>query len=240
MEQMQKTSTAKLVRKRVLASRHRVWRSHEFEGSSDAVQAELRRLVKAGELAHLRRGVYWRGKKTRFGMAVADQGQALRMVLGKSAAIGAAGWYGANLLGLSTQISPVEELAISTRPPSGFSHLRLIDRSQRSGRHDARLSDLEVTFLEAIEGWESYVELRPRQAVKRFAELIENDDIRVNKLVTAAKTEPAVVRERLRALLIDLGRDTDAGQIEGARSDSARKRALSVFPAAFEPALASA
>jgi hypothetical protein len=240
MDQTLKTSTAELVRKRVLASRDRVWRSQEFEGSPDAVQAELRRLVKAGDLQHVRRGVYWRGRKTRFGMAVADQGRALRKVLGKSTAVGAAGWYGANLLGLSTQISPVEELAISTRPPSGFSHLRLIDRSQRIGRHDARLSDLEVTFLEALEGWDNYVELRPDRAVKRFGELIEDGSVRIAKVVEAAATEPAVVRERLRALLVGLGREEDAGQIEGARSDSARARALSVFPAAFrvEPAFA--
>jgi hypothetical protein len=229
-------STASAVRRRVLASGDRIWRTEEFEGSRDAVQAELRRLVRAEELERIRRGVYWRGHKTRFGMAVADQAQALREVLGKQAAIGAAGWYATSLLGLSTQVSPRQVLAMTARPPAGFDHLHLVDRSQRIGRHDARLSSLEVTMLEAIEGWEMYVEARPDRAVRRFLEMIGDGSVRVAKLVAATKTEPVVVRERLRWLLVESGRDADAEKIDGARSDSARQRALSVFPRAQEGA----
>jgi hypothetical protein len=227
-------STASVVRRRVLASRDRIWRTEEFEGGHDAVQAELRRLVEAGELERLRRGVYWRGHKTRFGMTVADQVQALLEVLGKQATIGAAGWYATSLLGLSTQVSPRQVLAMTARPPAGFDHLQLVDRSQRIGRHDARLSSLEVTMLEAIEGWEKYVEAKPDRAVRRFLEMIDDGSVRVAKLVAATKTEPVVVRERLWWLLVESGRDVDAGKINRARSDSARQRALSVFPRARE------
>jgi Transcriptional regulator, AbiEi antitoxin len=232
-------SIASTVRRRVLASGDRIWRTEEFEGSRDAVQAELRRLVRAGELERLRRGVYWRGRKTRFGMTAADQVRALSEVLGKQATIGAAGWYAASLLGLSTQVSPRRVLAMTARPPAGFNYLQMIDRSQRIGRHDARLSSLEVTMLEAIEGWEKYVEAKPERAVGRFLEMIGDGSVRVAKLVAAAKTEPAVVRERLKWLLIQSGRDADAERIEGARSDSARRRALSVFPRAKEGAALS-
>jgi len=223
-------STAKSLRSRILASKDRVWRTQDFEGSRDAVQAELRRLVRAGELERIRRGVYWRGHKTRFGMAVVDEGKALRKLLGRHAGVGAAGWYATNLLGLSTQVPPTEILAVTGRPPSGFSHLKLIDRSQRIGRKEARLNDLEITFLEALEGWDKYVEKRPTMATKRFLELLENGNVRVARLVAAATTEPAVVRERLRQLLVEGGWDEAAARIEGARSESARKRALSVFP----------
>jgi putative AbiEi antitoxin of type IV toxin-antitoxin system len=224
-------STAKVVRKRILASRDRIWRTQDFKGSRDAVQAELRRLVRAGEIERIRRGVYWRGRKTRFGLAVADEGRALRKVLGGHKGIGAAGWYATNLLGLSTQVSPIEVLAVTGRPPTGFPHLKLIDRSQRTGRRDARLNDLEITLLEALEGWDKYVEQRPVAAVDRFQELLSSGRVRIPRLVDAATTEPAVVRERLRRLLIEGGWDGDATRIERARSDSARERALSVFPA---------
>ena len=230
---MSQESTAKVVRKRILASRDRIWRTQDFEGSRNAVQAELRRLVRAGEIERMRRGVYWRGRRTRFGLAVADEGRALRKLLGKYRGVGAAGWYATNLLGLSTQVSPIEVLAVTGRPPTGFPHLKLIDRSQRTGRHDARLNDLEITLLEALEGWEKYIEQEPIAAVERFQDLLNGEEVRIPRLVEAAKTEPAVVRERLRRLLIQGGRDEDAARIERARSDSARERALSVFPAAW-------
>lgn len=223
-------STAAEIRHRILASRDRIWRVEDFEGSDDAIQAELRRLVRAGELDHVRRGIYWRGQKTRFGMTPANEGSALRKLLGRHTAIGAAGWYAANLLGLSTQVSPIEVLAITARPPAGFSHLKLIDRSGRLGRRDERLNDLEVTILEALEGWETYVEERAETALDRFRDLLTDENVRAAKLAAAAHSEPAVVRERLRQVLLCAGMDFDANRIQRARSSAARRRALSVFP----------
>lgn len=223
-------STAGKIRRRILGSRDRIWRIEDFEGSGDAIQAELRRLVRAGELDHVRRGVYWRGRKTRFGMTPASEGRVLRELLGRHTAIGAAGWYAANLLGLSTQVSPIEVLAITSRPPAGFPHLKLIDRSGRLGRRDERLNELEVTILEALEGWETYVEEGAEKALVRFRDLIVNDDVRVVKLAAAAYSEPALVRERLRHLLLFAGMDTEADRIQRAKSIDTRRRALSVFP----------
>jgi hypothetical protein len=223
-------STAHAVRRRVLGSSDRMWRTEEFDGSSNAVQSELRRLLKAGELERIRRGLYWRGRRTRFGTTAPDAGEALRNVLGKRAAVGATGWYATNLLGLSTQVSPVETLAVSGRPPTGMQGVKMVDRSQRVGRNDARLTDLEVTFLEALEGWDRYVEAKPKKAVAKFEELMKNGDVRVDRLVSASKTEPAVVRERLRRLLLDAGWAEEAAGVNGARSESAKRRASAVFP----------
>jgi hypothetical protein len=222
-------STAREVRRRILGSRDRIWRVEEFDGSVDAVQSELRRLVKAGELEHLRRGVYWRGHRTRFGMTVASETQALRKVLGHQVAIGATGWHATNLLGLSTQVSPVEMLAITARPPAGFSHLKLVDRSRRVERREQRLNDLEITVLEALEGWDRYVEEPSERASARFRALLGRDNVRIERLVSAAKSEPAVVRERLRQVLEDGGWSAEADRIPRARSRAAKDRALAVF-----------
>jgi len=223
-------STAAEIRRRILGSRDRIWRIDDFEGSGDAIQGELRRLVRAGELDHVRRGIYWRGRKTRFGMTPASEGGVLRKLVGRHTAIGAAGWYAANLLGLSTQVSPIEVLAITSRPPAGFSHLKLIDRSGRLGRRDERLNELEVTILEALEGWETYVEEGAEKALVRFRDLILNEDVRVVRLAAAAYSEPALVRERLRHVLLFAGMDTEADRIQRAKSKDTRRRALSVFP----------
>lgn len=225
-------STAETVRARVLRSQNRFWAVEEFEGSPDAVNAELRRLVRQGELEHLRRGVYWRGAKSRFGMALPRTGSALRRVLGDKEAVGAAEWYATNLLGLSTQVSPTEVLAVSRRPPKGFDQVRLVNRAMRTGRRDYKLNDLEVTILEALEGWDRYVEASPGEALARFVELIRSDEVRVERLVHASKTESAAVRERLRAVLINAGENKLARKITRARSESARRRALNVLRSA--------
>jgi hypothetical protein len=222
-------STAADVRRRVLRSHNRYWQVEEFEGSPDAVQAELRRLVREGELEHVRRGVYWRGEKSRFGMSIPRTASALREVLGEDEAIGAAEWYATNLLGLSTQVSPTEVLAVSRRPPKGFEHVRLLSRANRTGRRDRKLTDLEVTFLEALEGWDRYVEAHPQTALKTFTQLLDRDDVRPERLALAAKTEPAVVRERLRAVLQAAGHAQQADKIPRARSAEARARALKVL-----------
>jgi hypothetical protein len=219
------------VRSRVLKSQNRFWAIEEFDGdgSPDAVNAELRRLTQHGDLEHVRRGVYWRGAKSRFGMALPRTGSALRRVLGDKEAVGAAEWYATNLLGLSTQVSPTEVLAVSRRPPKGFGQVRLVNRATRTGRRDYKLNDLEVTILEALEGWDRYVEASADEALARFVELIKSDEVRAERLVYASKTEPAAVRERLRAVLINAGEDELARKVTRARSESARRGALDVL-----------
>jgi hypothetical protein len=73
-------SVAQQVRGRVLRSGERLWQVEDFEGSPSAVSNELRRLIARGELMRVRRGVYWRGKKSRFGMIEASQGEAVQKV----------------------------------------------------------------------------------------------------------------------------------------------------------------
>jgi hypothetical protein len=108
--------------------------------------------------------------------------------------------------------------------------VRVIDRSSRTGRRDARLNEFEVTLLEALEGWDRHVELRPAAALARFVALLNRDEVRIGRLIRAAATESSVVRERLRAVLAHGGWAKEADRVEAARSASSRSRALSVLP----------
>lgn len=222
-------SVAADVRQRVLRSEDRFWNVDDFGGQPHAVAMELKRLVEAGELERVRRGVYWRGRKTRFGMRVASAVEALREVAGDREAVGAAGWYATNLLGLSTQVSPEPVVSITSRPPTGLHGVRVINRASKRGRRDARLNDIEVTLLEALEGWDKYVELDRASALDRFVELFRRPDVRVDRLVRASRTESAVVRERLRAVLKHGGWREQAPKITRARSRSSRERAYRVI-----------
>jgi len=221
-------STAAEVRRRVLGSGDRFWHVAQFHGPAHAVALELRRLVQAGELERVRRGTYWRGRKSRFGRTAPAAIQALRRVVARSEAVGAAGWYATNLLGLSTQVSPVPVVSVTARPPEGLHGVRLIDRSARRGRRDARLNVTEVTILEALDGWDRYVELDRRAAMKRFIQLLGTPEVRIDRLVRASSTESPRVRERLRAVLSAGGWADEAGEVQAARSRSSREGALRV------------
>lgn len=228
-------SVAERVRKRVLTSRERMWRVEDFEdleangGSTSAVNNELRRLVARGELARVRRGVYWRGTRSRFGTSIAPVADTLRKSVGEREAVGATGWHATNLLGLSTQVSPVETYAVTHRRPDGLTKVKVSTRAARSARRDAKLTGLEVTFLEALEGWERYVETDSETAIKRFGDILHSDGLRVERLVSASRTEPPAVRERLRAILERSGEHDAAEHIRRARDPRTRQRALEVL-----------
>jgi len=222
-------SAAADVRRRVLRSSDRFWHVEDFDGDPHAVVLQLRRLVEAGQLERVRRGVYWRGRKTRFGMAVPPAVAAVREIVGDSEAVGAAGWHATNMLGLSTQVSPTPVVAVTQRPPTGLRGIRVINRASRVGRRLTKLNEVEVTLFEALEGWERYVELDRAEALDRFAKLLKRSDVRVNRLVRAAETESPRVRERLRAVLMHAGLHQEAAKIEGARHRSSRERALAVL-----------
>lgn len=223
-------STAAVVRTQILRSQDKFWRIIDFDAKPHAVAMELRRLVDAGELERVRRGVYWRGRKSRFGRDVPAAVQALREVVGAGEAVGAAGWYATNLLGLSTQVAPQPVVSTTRRPPTGLRGVRVINRASRIGRRDAKLNDIEVTLLEALEGWDKYVELEKKKALARFVELLRQPDVRLNRILRASVTESPVVRERLRAVLQHGGWREAASRIVRARSRTSSARALRVIP----------
>jgi hypothetical protein len=221
-------SIAHTVRRRVVRSSECFWRNEDFKGEADAVEITLRRLVAEGELERIRRGVFWRGRPTRFGMSAPSPVAAVLEVLGDAEAVGAAEWYATNLLGLSTQVSPVPVVAVSRRAPTGFAHVRLVDRASRTARRDARLNDFEVTLLEALDGWDRFVEVDAASAATLLLAALTREEVRMDRLVKASRTEPPKVRERLRWLLTRAGRDDQASRIDRARSRAGRDTALAV------------
>lgn len=225
-----KESVASRVREEVGGSTDRYWSIEDFGFDSHAVASELSRLRRAGELEWVRRGLYWRGRRTRFGVAGAPAVDAVRKLVSEDEALGAAGWYATSLLRLSTQVSPVPMVAVTCRVPTSLKDVRVIDRSNRSGRRAAELNETEVTYLEALEAWEENVELGNEEALSRFIELLELDALRAEKLVEASKTESSRVRERLRAVLVESGASELADRVQGAKSPSSVRRARKVLP----------
>ena len=105
---------AAALRERVLKHDDRYWSLEDLGDPAPAELRELSRLVKAGELRRVRRGLYWRGRKTLFGMAPPPEASAVRALLG-GIAIGPAGASAATELGLSTQVPAVMTVASPRR-----------------------------------------------------------------------------------------------------------------------------
>ncbi len=215
---MSSSGATPTVRERVLASRDRFWRPEDFNGySSGAVTHALGRLERSGELRRPRRGLYWRGSPTPFGMAPPPDSQLVN-ALAPSRGSGPAGRSAALALGLSTQVPRRETVAVPARAPTSTDRVRFVSRAASTKRKTTALRPAEVALLEVLRDWETLVESPADEATTRIVSLVRSGDIRPERIATASSTEPATVRERLRGLLDRIGRPELAATIPPARS----------------------
>lgn len=198
-------ATASRERDRILRSRDQFWRPSDLATSGSTTLHLLANLVEAGELRHIRRGLYWRGGTSPLGMSY-PRTEVLIGELAPGPGVGPAGLYAANLLRLSTQVPRQAEIAVPYRAPRNHRTTRFWGRPARHGRRSAGLNQTEVAFLEVLASWENTVESPPNQARKRLLELLSSEVVRADHLALAAVTESATTRARLRELLRAHGR----------------------------------
>jgi hypothetical protein len=210
------------VRRRVLRSRNRFWRPEDFDGSPEAVAKALSRLTRSGELRRVRRGLYWRGAKTRLGMAPPPTERLIEEVVDE-AGVGPASLSAALALGLTTQVPRIETIAVPGRAPRDARGVEFVSRNASRRRRSEHLRPVEVALLETLRDWESLVEIPLADALDRIETLATEGAVRVDRVVRAAPTEPPRVRERLRKILTALNRPEDAKRVPGARSELARQ-----------------
>lgn len=204
--------TPALERARILCSHDRFWRPADLATSGSTTQHLLARLVDEGELRRIRRGLYWRGRRSPLGMAPPPT-ETLVTELAPGPGVGPAGLYAANLLRLSTQVPRRAQIAVPCRAPEGLGSIQFVARSARPARIRARLNPTEVALLEVLASWESAIELPPAEAWARLLELLSAGAARAERLAQAGRTEPASARSRLRELLRAHGRDDLADQV---------------------------
>lgn len=193
-------STARSVRSRILRSKNRFWTAEDFDLQRSAVQRELSRLADAGELRHMRRGLYWRGVSTRLGMSMPTPFDTVTHVAGKYG-VGPASWSASLALGLSTQHPRAQHFAIPTRVPSSLGqNVVLHSRASRRHRVDLKLNWREVALLESLGEWKRVVEVPREEALDRISEYERSGDIRLDKIERAIPQEDALVRTNYRML----------------------------------------
>jgi hypothetical protein len=204
----------------------RWWHPSDFAGiAADprTVDRALARMVCAGELHRVRRGLYWRGRVTRFGMTPPDEISAINRIAGSSG-IGPSGISAANDLGLTTQVPGRITVAIPRRAPRPLAGMRFVDRSGRVGRVVHDLNWMEVAFLEVLGDWDRVVDVDEEIARQKLASLVRSGDVRVDRLRAAARSEPAsLVRRLFEFLSIDSGEIDPVEEVERSSGESAVK-----------------
>lgn len=190
-------SMAAAVRERVSSSAPGVFlRRKDFVGSDRAVESELSRMVLAGELIRVRRGIYYRGRPTRFGMTRPSLVDAAIAVAGPGS--GPAGVSAAHLLGLTTQVPGIVEIGAAGKVPEAMKGVRF--RLRPYGRRGLGLTPVEVAVLEVFRDPGS-AEMAWVEVEVRVAELIASGTIRASALAEEAAEERHVgARNLWRAL----------------------------------------
>jgi len=172
-------------------------------GGPVAARKAASRAASAGELVSVRRGPYYRGVSTRYGMTKPRAEEVAREVLGDRG-VGPAGYSAARAWGVTTQVPPVLHLAalFPTDPIPGI--------KQVSRRNPARLelNGLEIALLELLREPELNVEAGWDVLVDRVRDAAREGSIRLDALKAAVPGESSVAaREHFARLLDDLGLD---------------------------------
>lgn len=205
-KQHDRTSAAHQVRRAIQAGDERVWSVQDFPKLPfPAVAQTLSRLARAGDLQRVSKGLYYKPRKTAFGMSRPNP-KLLRAKGAESRAVFPAGLTAANHLGFSTQVPAREEIA-TTR---GSLPRAMVGRKARvhTRRPEAwaRLTEHEAALLDLIRRRAETSELSPEETVKRLLSLLEAEGT-FERLARVAKHEPPRVRAMLGALGEELGKD---------------------------------
>lgn len=165
----------------------------DFDGTEAAVDTALSRLAAAQELLRVRKGLYWKGRPTRFGMTRPSAYEIALHIGGPGS--GPASVAAAYALGLTTQVPSVFEVAVPGKTPDPVPGVRF--RSRPYARRTRELRPLEVAALEVLAD-PLVTEVSPEHLQTRIKELIATGVVRCAVLVDEANDEARpIVRTRM-------------------------------------------
>ncbi|TDO50666.1 hypothetical protein EV643_104159 [Kribbella sp. VKM Ac-2527] len=176
-------------------------------GSRRAVELALTKAAREGRLVSVRRGLYWKGARTRFGTTrpdTLDAALAVARVNDFQTGVGPTGWSASHTLGLSTQIPAMTHVAVPGRPPAPPAGVQFHSRSPR-GR--LGLGVLDVALLEVLSQFPDQIEASWDELVAKVQALIADGQIDIAKVKAAAlKQHSVATRATAERLVTDLAR----------------------------------
>lgn len=173
---------------------------NRLPGTATAARQAASRAARNGELLPVRRGLYYRGAKTRYGMTRPRAEEVAREVLGEAGS-GPAGYSAAREWGVTTQVPSSFHVATlwPTDPISG------VTQHARRNKERAKLNAKEIALLELLRGPDVYVESGWDALVDRVRDALRAREVREAALRAAVLGERnAAVRESFGKLVTDL------------------------------------
>ena len=157
--------------------------------SRGAVDTALHRLASSGQLVSIRPGLYFKGQQTRFGPTRPDPitvGMEIARHRGFLSGVGPAGVSAARLLGLTSQVPSVDEIAVPGRAPAEPKGIKYRTRSA-AGRQE--LTPTEVAVLELLRDWPRHSEATWSEFVSTVAGLCGRGAVNMDRVRVAAGRE---------------------------------------------------
>ena len=114
----------------------------------------MSRLAAEGEVIRVRKGLYWKGPKTRVGMPFPRPLAVGLEIAGPGS--GPAGVSAAHGLGLTTQVPAIEQVAVPGRVPTAIAGVRFVSRSIE--RRIGGLRPVEIALIEVLRDGPAIVE----------------------------------------------------------------------------------
>ena len=144
------------------------------EGSRSAVESAFSRLAALGEITRVRKGMYWKGVKTPFGMSPPRVEDAAIAIGGPGS--GPAGIAAAHWLGLTSQVPSTYLTAVPKQAPNAWEGVRFTQRPFE--RRMRGLSPSEVAVIEVLRSGPGVVETRWERLAEVIAEQASNGEVR--------------------------------------------------------------
>ena len=146
-------------------------------GTPAAARKAASRAVGDGLLLPVRRGLYYRGRRTRYGLTAPRADEVARAVLG-TRGVGPAGYSAARAWGVTTQVPPAWQVATlrTVDPISG------VEQHARKNLARTDLHEKEIALLELLRAPEIYVEAGWDALVGRVRSAVQAGEIRVDVL----------------------------------------------------------
>lgn len=160
-----------------------------------AAETALSRMADRGDIVRVRRGLYWKGPKSRFGPG-APSPLAVALKLCQERGVGPTGWSAAAALGVTLQVPATPELVVVGQVPTGIKGIRF---RSRSNHRRIGLRYLEVALLELLRPLD--ISEVPIDALRdRVEALVDDKQIRWDRVRKATEREPVRAAERLRLI----------------------------------------
>jgi hypothetical protein len=173
---------------------------NRLPGTAAAARQAASRAARSGELLPVRRGLYYRGAKTRYGMTRPRVEEVAREVLGEAGS-GPAGYSAAREWGVTSQVPSSFHVATlwTTDPIPG------VTQHARRNKERAKLNAKEIALLELMRAPDVYIEAGWNALVARVRGALVEKEVREEYLRAAVAGERnTTVRESFDRLVADL------------------------------------